>query len=126
VVPLATGGDSGGSLRIPASFCGVVGFKGTVGRIPRPGGRQLGGLTTAGLIGADLADVVKATSLVSGPHRLDPTALPPWPVPPAADGPWRVAYRPGGDPSRLTGMPRKFRMAWPDAAAAFDGDRGQG
>jgi aspartyl-tRNA(Asn)/glutamyl-tRNA(Gln) amidotransferase subunit A len=93
VVPLATGGDSGGSLRIPASFCGVVGFKGTVGRVPRPGGRQLGGLTTAGLIGADLADVVLATSLISGPHRLDPSALPFWPVPPPADGPWRVAYR---------------------------------
>jgi amidase len=93
VVPLATGGDSGGSLRIPASFCGVVGFKGTVGRVPRPGGRQPGGLTTAGLIGADLADVVKATSLVSGPHRLDPTALPPWPVTPPIDGPCRVASR---------------------------------
>jgi Asp-tRNA(Asn)/Glu-tRNA(Gln) amidotransferase A subunit family amidase len=78
VVPLATGGDSGGSLRIPASFCGIVGFKGTYGRIPRPGGRGLGGLTTAGVIGADLDDVILATSIASGPHRLDPTALPPW------------------------------------------------
>ncbi|WP_432893244.1 amidase family protein [Kribbella sp. CA-245084] len=109
VVPLATGGDSGGSLRIPASFSGVIGFKGTHGRIPRPGGRPLGGLTTAGLIGADLDDVILATSIASGPHRLDPTALPPWPHrdvlehPPTrndrdkwsigAQRTWRVAYR---------------------------------
>jgi aspartyl-tRNA(Asn)/glutamyl-tRNA(Gln) amidotransferase subunit A len=52
----------------------------------------LGGLTTAGVIGADLDDVMLATSVVSGPHRLDPTALPHWPVPVLADGPWRVAY----------------------------------
>jgi aspartyl-tRNA(Asn)/glutamyl-tRNA(Gln) amidotransferase subunit A len=82
VAPLASGGDSGGSLRIPAAFCGVVGFKGTHGRIPRPGGRPLGGLTTAGFIGADLDDVILATSLTSGPHRLDPTALAHWPIPP--------------------------------------------
>lgn len=95
VVPLATGGDSGGSLRIPASFSGVVGFKGTYGRVPRPGGRPLGGLTTAGVIGADLDDVILATSIASGPHRLDPTALPPWPVPVRSIGgrPWRIAYR---------------------------------
>nr|WP_238351324.1 amidase [Kribbella shirazensis] len=93
VVPLATGGDSGGSLRIPASFCGIVGFKGTYGRIPRPGGRPLGGLTTAGLLGADLDDVILATSIASGPDRLDPTALPHWPVPSLVDRPWRVAYR---------------------------------
>jgi aspartyl-tRNA(Asn)/glutamyl-tRNA(Gln) amidotransferase subunit A len=112
VVPLATGGDSGGSLRIPASFCGIVGLKGTYGRIPRSGGRALGGLTTAGIIGADLDDVILATSVASGPHHLDPTALPHWPVPvrahagvsaaphgprrPAsirASRPWRVAYR---------------------------------
>ncbi|TDC14878.1 amidase family protein, partial [Kribbella albertanoniae] len=92
VVPLATGGDSGGSLRIPASFCGLVGFKGTYGRVPRAVGRAFGGLTTAGVIGADLDDVVLATSVVSGPHRLDPTALPHWPVPILAEGPFRVAY----------------------------------
>ncbi len=93
VVPLATGGDSGGSLRIPASFCGIVGFKGTYGRVPRPGGRALGGLTTAGVIGADLDDVILATSIASGPHRLDSTSLPHWPVPSVSDRRWRVAYR---------------------------------
>jgi amidase len=103
VVPIATGGDSGGSLRIPASFCGIVGFKGTVGRVPRPGGRSLGGLTTAGVIGADLDDVILATSLASGPHRLDPTALPHWSAA-LPERSWRVAYRstlgtPSADPA---------------------------
>jgi amidase len=94
VVPLATGGDTGGSLRIPAAFCGVIGFKGSYGRIPRTG-RSLGGLTTAGLIGFDLNDVVAATSIVSGPHRLDPSALPHWPVPDRHERQWRVNYQPG-------------------------------
>jgi amidase len=99
VVPLATGGDSAGSLRIPASFCGVVGFKGTAGRVPRADGRSLAGLTIGGFIGMSVEDVALATSLVSGPHRLDPAALPAWPAPDLtagpADGarPWRVAYR---------------------------------
>ncbi|GAB7039675.1 MULTISPECIES: amidase [Catenuloplanes] len=96
VVPIATGGDSGGSLRIPAAFCGVTGLKGTAGRIPRsrPG---LSGLLTPGIIGADLADVVTATVIASGPHRLDPTALPRWTAPPADGGApgRRVAYLPG-------------------------------
>ncbi|TDD44011.1 hypothetical protein E1263_41165, partial [Kribbella antibiotica] len=69
-----------------------VGFKGTLGRVPRAVGRALGGLTTAGVIGANLDDVMLATSVASGPHRLDPTALPHWPVPVLADGPFRVAY----------------------------------
>jgi Asp-tRNA(Asn)/Glu-tRNA(Gln) amidotransferase A subunit family amidase len=93
VVPLATGGDSAGSLRIPASFCGVVGFKGTAGRVPRADGRSLAGLTIGGFIGTSLDDVALATSLVSGPDRLDPAALPAWQVPSLDGGPWRVAYR---------------------------------
>ncbi|MCB0964329.1 MAG: amidase, partial [Acidimicrobiales bacterium] len=35
LVPIASGGDGGGSIRIPAGFCGLVGMKGTAGRIPR-------------------------------------------------------------------------------------------
>jgi aspartyl-tRNA(Asn)/glutamyl-tRNA(Gln) amidotransferase subunit A len=35
LLPLATGGDGGGSIRIPAAFNGLVGMKGTAGRIPR-------------------------------------------------------------------------------------------
>src|SRR6201991_4905350 len=74
VVPLATGGDSGGSLRIPAAFSGIVGLKSTNGRIPRPAGRPLGGLTTSGVIGADLDDVILATNVASDPR---PPASPP-------------------------------------------------
>ena len=81
VVPVATGGDSAGSLRIPAAFCGVAGLKGTYGRVPLRRGRSLAQLTVAGVIGADLADTVLATSIASGPDSRDPAALPHWPAP---------------------------------------------
>jgi amidase len=83
-VPIATGGDSAGSLRIPAAFCGVTGLKGTYGRVPRTAGRSLSQLTVIGVIGADVADTVLATSVASGPDPRDPAALPQWPVPAAA------------------------------------------
>ncbi|MFC7618892.1 amidase family protein [Microlunatus sp. GCM10028923] len=93
VVPFATGGDSAGSLRIPAAFCGVVGFKGTVGRIPRTGGRGLAQLTCAGVIGATVDDVVAAVQVAAGSHPLDPTALPAWqPTVPANERPPRFAF----------------------------------
>lgn len=77
VVPLATGGDSAGSLRIPAAFCGVVGMKATPGRIPRTG-RSLAQLTGAGVIAADLDDLAATVEIASGSHPRDPLALPPW------------------------------------------------
>jgi amidase len=92
VVPVATGADGAGSLRIPAAFCGVIGFKGSYGRIPRPSGRSRTQRIVAGVIGAHLGDVVLATSVASGPHRADPTALPHWPVPAAPRRRLRVAY----------------------------------
>jgi amidase len=84
VIPVATGGDSAGSLRIPAAFCGVTGLKGTYGRVALRRGRSLAQLTVAGVIGADLADTLLATSIASGPDLRDPAALPQWPVPAAA------------------------------------------
>lgn len=93
VVPLATGGDSAGSLRIPAAFCGVVGFKGSVGRIPRAGGRTLSQLTCAGVIGDSVDDVVAAVQAASGSHRRDPSALPAWePSMDLPDRPLRMGF----------------------------------
>jgi amidase len=62
----------------------VTGLKGTYGRVPRPAGRPLAQLTVAGVIGAELADTVLATSIASGPDPRDPAALPQWPVPATA------------------------------------------
>ncbi|WP_152364660.1 amidase [Microlunatus speluncae] len=93
VVPFATGGDSAGSLRIPAAFCGVVGFKGTVGRLPRGAGRGLAQLTGSGVIGAGIDDVVIATRVASGSHPNDSTALPRWdPATTPVRRPPRVAF----------------------------------
>ena len=94
VVPIATGADGAGSVRIPAAFCGVVGFKGSYGRVPRPAGRSRTQRIVTGVIGARLADVVLATSLASGLHPADPTALPHWPVPASPGRRLRVAYSP--------------------------------
>lgn len=92
VVPIATGGDSAGSLRIPAAFCGVVGFKGSNGRLPSAAGRSLSQLTVPGVIGESVDDVVAAVRVASGSHRRDPSALPPWePVHESPDRP-RVAF----------------------------------
>jgi aspartyl-tRNA(Asn)/glutamyl-tRNA(Gln) amidotransferase subunit A len=77
LVPLATGSDSGGSLRIPASYCGLVGFKGTYGRIPRgplyvglPNVRNYGGLART------VADVARFLDCVVGSDERDPLSLP--------------------------------------------------
>jgi aspartyl-tRNA(Asn)/glutamyl-tRNA(Gln) amidotransferase subunit A len=66
LVPLATGTDTGGSIRIPASFCGVVGLKPTYERISRKGVMPLGlTLDHAGLLAGTVRDVALAFSLVA-------------------------------------------------------------
>jgi aspartyl-tRNA(Asn)/glutamyl-tRNA(Gln) amidotransferase subunit A len=77
LVPLATGSDSGGSLRIPASYCGLVGFKGTYGRIPRgplyvglPNVRNYGALTRS------VRDTARFLDCVVGADERDPLSLP--------------------------------------------------
>jgi len=66
LVPLATGTDTGGSIRIPASFCGVVGLKPTYERVSRKGIMPLG-LTFdhAGLLARTVRDVALGFNLVA-------------------------------------------------------------
>lgn len=72
LVPMAIGLDGGGSIRIPASLCGVVGLKATFGRISEAGVPPLcwnpGHL---GPIGLTVADVAAAYALIAGPDERD-------------------------------------------------------
>lgn len=75
LVPLATGSDTGGSVRIPASFCGIVGLKPTYGRISRAGIIPLSwSLDHAGPMARTVADTALMLQAMSGPDRRDPSA----------------------------------------------------
>ena len=68
VGPLALGTDGGGSIRRPASHCGLVGFKPSAGRVPRGGGlpEMFGAHEVAGVIGRDLDDVGATLEILCG------------------------------------------------------------
>ena len=75
LVPLAIGSDTGGSTRIPASFCGVVGLKPTYGRVSRYGMVPLSwSLDHVGALARSVPDVALLLRAIAGPDRRDPTA----------------------------------------------------
>ena len=73
IVPLAIGTDTGGSIRIPAAYCGIVGLKPTFGLVPLDGVFPLSwSLDHAGPLGRSVADVALALACLSGqPMPLD-------------------------------------------------------
>jgi len=74
--PLATGSDGGGSIRVPASYCGVVGLKASLGRIPLiRKGSAFDTVTVEGPITRTVADTAMILSAVAGPHPYDPYSL---------------------------------------------------
>ena len=73
MVPVAVGSDTGGSIRIPAGFCGVAGLKPTFGRVSRTGGVALApSFDTAGALGRTVQDAAAVVRAMSGPDGADP------------------------------------------------------
>ena len=68
---LATGTDSAGSLRLPASACGVVGFKPSHGRVPQLPPMNLETCNHLGPMARTVADCALLYDVMSGPHRVD-------------------------------------------------------
>ena len=79
LVPIAQGSDGGGSIRIPAAHCGVVGFKPSFGRVAaayRPDGFLHTPFIHAGPITRTIEDAALMASVICGPHDRDPFSLP--------------------------------------------------
>ncbi|WP_327345556.1 amidase [Streptomyces europaeiscabiei] len=75
--PLALGTDGGGSVRIPAAFCGVFGLKPTYGRVPLYPASAFGTLAHVGPLTRDAADAALMLDVVSGPDARDWSGLGP-------------------------------------------------
>jgi aspartyl-tRNA(Asn)/glutamyl-tRNA(Gln) amidotransferase subunit A len=77
LVPIASGGDGGGSIRIPAGFNGLVGMKGTAGRIPRGPKALIHPMTVVtGCLARSIRDVARWYDVTSGYDSRDPYSLP--------------------------------------------------
>ena len=78
LVPVADGSDMMGSLRNPAAFNNVVGFRPSFGRVPSGPGAELflGQLATAGPMGRSVSDVARLLQTQAGYDRRDPLSLP--------------------------------------------------
>lgn len=94
---LATGSDIGGSIRIPASFCGVVGFKPPYGRVPEVEIFNLDHYCHEGPLARTVADCALLENVIAGPDPSDVASLRPKLVIPAELGPvtgLRIALSP--------------------------------
>ena len=77
LVPIATGGDGGGSIRIPAAFCGLPGLKATYGRIPKGPPAEIGNVSSvSGCLSRSIRDIARWFDVCNGYHPGDPLSLP--------------------------------------------------
>jgi amidase/aspartyl-tRNA(Asn)/glutamyl-tRNA(Gln) amidotransferase subunit A len=105
LVPVAEGTDGGGSIRIPASWCGIYGYKQSFGRIPyvaRPNAfTGLHPFLFEGTLARTVEDAALVTEALAGYDARDPFALDEQPILTAALGRsirgWRIAYSPDLD-----------------------------
>ncbi len=116
LAPWGIGTDTGGSVRLPASFCGLTGLKVTVGRISTYGIVPLSAtLDTPGPLARTVEDVALLYEAISGPDPLDPVTRG---IVPAE--PWTTLGR-GVRGLRLARMPEAEREGVaPEVLAAYD------
>jgi Asp-tRNA(Asn)/Glu-tRNA(Gln) amidotransferase A subunit family amidase len=101
MVPLATGSDGGGSIRIPAAVCGLSGMKPSLGRVPSGGSEppDWQHLSTKGPMARSIVDVALALDAVIGPEQTDLRSLP------MPDVPWASAVVEPSVPLRIAWSP---------------------
>jgi amidase len=75
MVPIADGSDTGGSLRNPAAFCNVVGFRPSPGRVPRESS-SWSPLSVSGPMARPVTDVALFLSAIAGPDPRSPLFIP--------------------------------------------------
>lgn len=91
IVPFALGTDTGGSIRQPASFNGVVGVKPTYGTVSRYGVVAMASSTdTIGVLSSSVEDAELVMSIMSGRDKKDMTTLPDFFEPTTVDQPQRI------------------------------------
>lgn len=145
MVSIALGADGGGSIRIPAAYCGLVGFKPARGRIsPAPLSEHWHGLVALGAITRTVADTALVNDVLAGSLPSDSFVAPPLPMPhveATADTSRRFTVAWSGRPATpgvaivpeveralratvallidLGHEVKETRRAWPNAADAF-------
>jgi aspartyl-tRNA(Asn)/glutamyl-tRNA(Gln) amidotransferase subunit A len=97
----ALGSDTGGSIRLPAHFCGVTGFKPTYGRVSRANAMPLSfTLDTVGPLARSAEDCALIGSVIVGADPLDPTT--------SGAPAWNMAATQRAPTEMTIGVPRKF------------------
>jgi aspartyl-tRNA(Asn)/glutamyl-tRNA(Gln) amidotransferase subunit A len=116
VVPAALGSETGGSVRQPAAFCGIVGVKPSYGRVSRYGLVAFGSsLDVISVFGRTVDDASRVLSAMSGHDPLDATS---------PDRPPMGAVHPPADLKRLViGLPKEYFPADLDPAIKAGCDR---
>ena len=105
---LATGSDIGGSIRIPASLCGVVGYKPPYGRVPQLPPFNLDTFCADGPMARTVGDLALLHDVIAGRHPVDQASLP-----------FTAAISLDGAADRIRGM----RIAWARTSGDFPVER---
>ena len=112
-VPMALGGDQGGSIRMPAAFCGIYGMKPTHGLVPYTGIMPIElTIDHTGPMTATVEDNALLLEVLAGPDGLDPRQHG------AASKPYREALGRGAGGLRIGVVEESF--GWPQSMAALD------